>query len=502
MSTLRLNLVSNFAGAGWLAVIQVVFVPVYINLLGIEGYGLIGFYLTLQGVLRVLDFGLTPTVNRALARYSVLGGQADEARDFARTFEAIYWLIGMLVGLLVWMAAPMIAQRWIKPGSLPTGTLLSAVRSMGVLAALQWPLSFYQGGLLGLQRQSLLNVVKGGMSTLAAIAGVLVLWIVAPSVTLFFRAQIAVNAVHVVVMGWLLWRSLPATGARPRVAPKLFFGVYRFAAGMSGITLCSLILTQADKIVLSKLLSLELFGYYTLAGVLGNALAAVNAPIFNAIFPRFTALVAAGDDGTVARLFRLGSQWVAVVTVPTTIVIALFSLEIMSLWTGSVSTARNTAPLVSVLIIGSALNGLMNLPYALQLAHGWTGIGLRLNLFFVVTFVPALLLAAGRYGALGAAMAWTALNLIYVAVGVPATRRRLFGDFGLEWFTDLGAAAGAALGVVVVWRALAFQPLSTPSTVLVLLAALVTGTMAAAAVSPQVRKWSMGYVSSCLGRVA
>ena len=41
MTGLQLNVLSNLAGAGWIALLQIVFVPVYIALLGIEGYGLI-----------------------------------------------------------------------------------------------------------------------------------------------------------------------------------------------------------------------------------------------------------------------------------------------------------------------------------------------------------------------------------------------------------------------------------------------------------------------------
>ena len=45
-----------------------VFVPVYISYLGIEAYGLIGLFATLQAWLSLLDLGLSPTLNREMAR--------------------------------------------------------------------------------------------------------------------------------------------------------------------------------------------------------------------------------------------------------------------------------------------------------------------------------------------------------------------------------------------------------------------------------------------------
>jgi O-antigen/teichoic acid export membrane protein len=499
--SLKLNVFSNVAGTGWLALVQIVVVPVYLHLLGIEGYALIAFYFTLQGTLRILDLGLTPTVNRELARYSVSPQLAREAANFVRTFEALYWAISLFVALVVWLAAPAIAYRWLQSSGVPQETVLSAIRSMGLLAALQWPLSFYQGGLMGLERQPLLNAVRAGLMTLMAAAGILVL-VVRPSITLFFWSQIAATALHVAVMRSVLWRHVPRAGDPARISPALIAGVYRFAAGMTGITVCSLIITQADKILLSKMLSLEMFGFYTLAVVVGNALSSMNAPVFNAMFPRLTTLVAEGREAVVTSLFRLASQCVAVVTVPAALVMSLFSLEILTVWTRNPETARRVAPLLSIYILGTAVNSLMNLPYALQLAYGWTRLPLLLNLGVAMAIVPALLLAISTLGAAGAAMVWTATNVLLVCISVPATHRRLFGDSGWYWFADLAIVAAVALIVVGSWRVISLAQLSTSTTILVVLGAAVTATLASGAALPGLRTWVVQYLAGRFNRLA
>ena len=95
MTRLRKNLIANFAGQGAATLIQLAITPVYIRWLGVEAYGLIGFQVTLQALMQVLDFGLSPTINRELARYSALPDKAQESRDFVRTLEVGYWLIGV-----------------------------------------------------------------------------------------------------------------------------------------------------------------------------------------------------------------------------------------------------------------------------------------------------------------------------------------------------------------------------------------------------------------------
>jgi len=78
---------------------QIVCIPIYIRFLGIEAFGLIGFYLVLQSLLQILDFGLSPTINRETARYSVQPDKAAEARDLVRTLEVVYWMVGIGIGV-------------------------------------------------------------------------------------------------------------------------------------------------------------------------------------------------------------------------------------------------------------------------------------------------------------------------------------------------------------------------------------------------------------------
>jgi hypothetical protein len=142
----------------------------------------------------------------------------------------------------------------------------------------------------------------------------------------------------------------------------------------------------------------------------------------------------------------------------------------------------------------------MYVPYALQLAYGWTRLAFTLNLALAAAMVPALLIAVVNYGAIGAAVVWTAVNLLYVVVGIPATHRRLFGDYGAYWFGDLAAIVGASIAVVGSWRLLYLARPSTSAALLVLVAAALTGTLAAGAVSTRIREWTVAYLVGRFGR--
>ena len=58
MTTLNKNIFANYLGRAWPVLLSVLLVPVYIKFLGIEAYGLIGFFTTLSAVMGVFDLGI------------------------------------------------------------------------------------------------------------------------------------------------------------------------------------------------------------------------------------------------------------------------------------------------------------------------------------------------------------------------------------------------------------------------------------------------------------
>ena len=294
ISPLKQNILANYLGNGWTAVMSLVFIPLYLHFLGIEAYGLVGMFVTLQAMFGLLDLGLGATLNRELARLNVQADKAGEMRQLLRTLEVIYWAVAALIGAVVLSLAPFLAHNWVHPEKLTPATVQQAFMIMGLALACQWPLAFYSGGLMGLQRQVSLNVINISTATLRGVGAVLLLWLVSPTIQAFFIWQVAVGALQTLAVGWWLWRILPAGGPPARFHPQVLRGVWRFAAGMSGIAVMSVILINLDKIILSKLLTLEMFGYYTLAGVAAASLYRFIYPIVTAIYPRFTQLVALG----------------------------------------------------------------------------------------------------------------------------------------------------------------------------------------------------------------
>ena len=437
---------------------SIAFIPVYLHILGIEIYGLIGFFLSVQAFFSIFDLGLSATLNRELARHTHTGriSNADAIRDLVRTLEWVYWSLGFLIAASIFAASSTIATHWLKPVLLSSKQTAQAIGLMGLAAALQWPSGFYAGGFRGLERQIILNGLNATFATLRSAGAAGVLFYCSPTLEAFLLWQVTVNGLQTVATGTGLWRLLPKGSRTPTFRRECLKGIRGFALGMTGIIILSFVLVQADRIILSTLLPLNEFGYYTLAITVTAVLSSVVQPFFAALFPRYTSLVAAGDQKKLIALYHESNQLLAVGVATVAAVVGMFAEEIVLLWTHDAVIATRSALLLTLLLVGTALNGLMNLPYALQLAYGWTRLALYQNIVAVLVVVPAIYWLGQRYGGPGAAVVCIALNLGYVTLGIPLMHRKLLPNEMWSWYRHdilppliaASATAGAARLVV------------------------------------------------------
>jgi O-antigen/teichoic acid export membrane protein len=417
-----------------------------------EAYGLIGFFVMLQGLLSLLDLGLSTTLNRELASRSVKGN-AQEARDLVRTMEWIYWSIAVVIGVGIIGVAPWIARSWVNVKELPAQSVQHAIVLMGLVAAAQWPYSLYSGGLIGLQKQVLLNAIRVFMATIQAGGSVLVLWLISQSIEAYFIWQVGIVGIQTVLTGYFLRYSLPKSAQAAAFSCNLLRQCWRFAVGVTGISAVGIILMQTDKVILSKLISLEQFGYYMLAFTLGNALIYFASPISTALFPKLSELVAAENTEELSRIYHNGCQTVSLFVFPAGILIALFPQEILMLWTRDPVIVENTHLLLSLVVAGCVLNAVVTLPFMLQLAYGWTSLSFYKNIVAIIILIPLLFLLVGRIGAVGGAITWILLNVGYLMIEVPIMHGRLLPRERWEWYRmDIGCPLVISLVIVGIAR--------------------------------------------------
>ena len=431
---LKKNLIANYFGQIWNALMSLAFLPVYIHYIGIESYGLIGLFGIVTAWLTLLDMGMTPTLGREIARFTGGGQSAESIRDLLRSIEVIALVIAGLVASSLFSSSHWLATSWLQANELPTAVVAQAFSLMGLITAIRFVEGLYRSSLVGLQRQVLFNIINSVSATLRGLGAIAILTWVSPTIQAFFLWQGLIAIANLLVLRFSVYRILPSISRSAKFSLAILRSIWQYAGGMVGITLLALLLTQVDKILLSKLLTLQQYGYYTLSATVAGALTMLVAPITQAWFPRLTQLYAANDSPGLARTYHEGAQLVTVLMGSACLVLAFFPGLFLQLWTQDLSLAQNSAPLLRLLVMGNLLNGLLWIPYQTQLAYGWTSLAIRINVVSVILIVPAILWATPRYGAIGAAWCWVSLNLGYVLIGIHFMYRRILSTEKWEWY--------------------------------------------------------------------
>lgn len=432
--SLKKNVIANFIGQGWTALMGLAFIPLYIQYLGVEAYGLIGFYAVMQAWLTLFDMGITQTLNREMARFTAGVHTPQSIHDLLRSLEIISVVLAIVMCFLVWMSSSYIAMHWLNAQKLSSDEVANAIALMGFVIALRFIEGIYKGALLGLQKQVAVNAVSVIIATMRYGGVVAVLAWYATSIKVFFAWQVLSSIASVLVLVLLVYSTLPKPSKVPKFSKQAISEVWQFASGMLGITFLALLLTQIDKVLLSKLITLEAYGYYTLAATVAGGLALIAAPTTQAIYPKMVEYVAQEKKQELTNLYHQGAQLISVLIAPVATMLIFFGEDIIYLWSGDINLATKITPILLPLVLGSFLNCLVWMPYQLQLAHGWTSFAVKVNSIAVALLVPAIFWVTPRYGAVGAAWVWALLNAGYVTIGMHYMYKKLLPAEKWSWY--------------------------------------------------------------------
>jgi O-antigen/teichoic acid export membrane protein len=435
--SLRRNILANYLSQAYVTLIGIVMVPVYLRYMGAEAYGLVGFFAMIQAWFQLLDMGLTPTMARETARFNGGASDAWRLRHLLRGMEGVFVGVAVLGCVAMVTASGVIATSWLKVQQLPLAEVRRAIILISMIVALRWVSGLYRSAITGFERLVWLGGFNMALATARFVLVIPLFVYVGTSATLFFSYQLLLAMLEVATLLWQTYRLLPTppTGEhRPwQYAPLR--GVLKFSLSIAFASFVWVMATQADKLILSKLLPLTEYGYYTLVVLVAGGVLAISGPVSGALLPRLTRLAAAGDHAGLLLLYRNATQVVVVVAVPAALVLSLFSRQVLWAWTGNAVLVDTVAPVLALYAAGSGISVIAAFPYYLQYAKGDIKLHLIGNVLFVLLLIPSLIAATWKFGMLGAAWVWLILNLVYFLLWVPVAHRCFAPGAHWLWMT-------------------------------------------------------------------
>jgi len=433
LSQLKLNAIANYAGNIWSNLLSFLLIPVYLHYLGVEAYGLIGGFYAVISFIGLLDLGLSATIKREVALRNATEEKLLTIPDLLRTTEIIYWCTGTVILLLMVLLAQPISTQWINAENIDLATVKWAVIILGLTVAIRWPVTTYRGTLIALEKQVLLNILEVILKTFRELGAVLILVMISPTIIAFLLWQAFIAVLEVLLMMLFAWRNVPKIKNRASFKIEILQEIWQFAAGISWTTIVSIILAQIDKILLTKFVSLEQFGYYMLASTLAQKLSIIFQPFVVAISPQLITLAAQPDEQKLKNFFHKSSLFISLTVIPVASTFIFFAPIILELWTQSPDVATQASSILAILTFGAMLDSISNISSQIQLAIGKPQIGAIFNSCSVILVIPAMLYLVPQMQLFGAALTKTVVNILYYLVLSRITHRYILHQEHRRW---------------------------------------------------------------------
>lgn len=420
--TLKKNILANYLGAVTVALAPVLALPWYLAALGPKQFGLIGFIVMLQAVLGLLDAGMSQALVREIAVRldSADGGQRSTA-SLLFGFERLYWLFALCAGCVTLLLADTIAKHWLKLDGLPVALGKEAIYGAAVIFAAQFPGSVYRSLMVGSQAQVTLNGIMLGGALLRHVGGVIVV-LVWPTLPAYLVWHASIALLETLLRGRLAWRILNVKRNLVKWDINELRPIWRSVAGMSGVTLLGALTVQMDKIVLSRMVTIEQFGYYTVAATVATGMLQLVYPLVQAVLPRAIQLRAEP-----VALRSLGIKLVRLIVLLVGLGALIFIAAgewLLGAWLRNPEVVAVVYPLLAVLLVGTALNAFYNIGYINWIVHEKIHRVFQVNalaLMLSVALIPPLV---AWQGTIGAAFGWLAINLIGFLLSLEWLKRK------------------------------------------------------------------------------
>ena len=453
--SIKINSTANFISQGYTILIGIAITPLYLQYLGAEAYGLVGFFALMQAWLNLLDLGLSPTLGRQVA---YARGQKNGFEFFKRllkSFELIFIVLALVIIAGIYLASDWVAQVWIKADTLDLSTLIYCIGLMGVMIGFRWFTALYRSGINGMEDQVWLSAANIVLISFKFIGALILLAFITKDVRHFFEYQLVIGVLEVLLFMWRFYRQLPTT----ENAPVLFAfdwqaikSVAPFALGITYTAGIWILITQTDKLILSGILSLAEFGYFSLVALVAGGITALSGPISQAIMPRMTLLLSQGKQDEMLSIYRQASQIVAVISLSVSLMIGLYAEPLIYAWTGNKEAAAWGYKVLIWFALGNGVLAINAFQYYLQSAFGQLRLHVIGSSISALIQVPIIYYAAVNYAAEGAGIAWFSFRLVWFLWWTPIVHRRFVPGFHLSWILKdilpiVVITVGAALGL-------------------------------------------------------
>jgi O-antigen/teichoic acid export membrane protein len=419
--------------------VALVAIPLLIEGLGGERFGLLSLVWMLVGYFGVFDLGLGRALTKLIAEK--WDRRAEEVASTFWTAMTLMLALGVLAGVLVYAGAPWLVARALNIDPALQPETLRAFRAVAFGLPLLITVTGLVGSLEACRRFPLINMIRIPMGAFTFLGPLLVL----P----FSRDLFPVVLILLVgrLVEWLLFfvsclRAVPGVKAGWRFRFAEVPSLLGFGGWMTVSNVVQPLMIHIDRFLIGGLRSVGEVAYYVTSAEIVVKLLIFPRAWVSVLFPTFAQEFQIRPEAAGA-LFAQSIRLLLALMFPVVLLLVTFAPEGLALWLGA-EFGERSAPVMRWLAAGIFLYSLAFVPTSLLQSVGRPDLTAKLHAIELPLYLVAASSLIALYGIEGAAAAWVLRAAIDLAGTAWMAARRAPGS-GAS-LRKVGAAAGFALG--------------------------------------------------------
>jgi len=449
------NAIYNLIPQLWFLGLTVFTTPFVLHRLGVDAYGILSIVAIVAGYLAFLDLGLNLAVIKFIAAHDAKG-ERDQINRVVQTALFVFLLMAALAAAAFFFLSGVLARMLRVPAGLEADAVM-VLRLGGVSFAVNLVMGVFSAVPRALQRFDIVNLLNIVLGTLQIVVTVVILALGFGLLSIVAWGS-ALSVISLITYVAIAKRLLPTLRAWPRFDAKKFRELFGFSSFVMASNFTGVASAHSEKLILGGVAPIAQVTYYTVPfNIVSRVLTLIPSNLFTVLFPTFSAMSVTDKRETWQDAYVRALRAMFIAVAPISILMIVFGSDLLRLWIDE-AMSHNGGPVLAVLAIAMMINAPAYVCVTVGQSLGRPALVAAAQVVHLIVLILCGLILVPSYGALGAALAWLAGNVIGIPLLLVLVNRYVL-EFSTAKMLKVTLARPILAVLVTALLALALKPL-------------------------------------------
>lgn len=399
------------------SVISIILIPHIIKAVGIESYGLVGFFSVMVACLSILDAG----VGGVLTRESIISQESKgKYKDFLIIYKKIIILflsISIMVSIIGYLVSHNFGSVWLK-SSLDSDVIANCMTLMFCVFSLRYIQGPFRSILLSNESQTLITSITLLNITISQPIALFLLVFLNKGIVFYFYIQLIAALITTLLMFFFSWKATTKTNNRLKstlefkndneLTHSSLRRMITFALQLSLLSILWVFVNQSDKLTLSRVMNLSDYGIYSVAISVVGVLSILSDPINQYLQPKLTKCYFDKKYGDFTKYFFNSLFFIMILSIPLSAFFITYSEQIVYIWSNDAQLSNKVAVYLPWLFLGGVFTIFSNFIFILLYSVGKLKFHSYVYMAFAFIVIPCNIFIAKKFFGVGSSMFFAA----------------------------------------------------------------------------------------------